>query len=32
MNDEKFGMIHAYAQDWRSMSNDDALIFVWRWL
>lgn len=29
---EKFKMIHSYAQNWRSMSNDDALIFVRRWL
>lgn len=32
INDEKFGMIHSYAQNWRSMSNDDALIFMRRWL
>ena len=32
INDEKFGMIHSYAQSWRSMSNDDALIFMRRWL
>jgi len=32
INDEKFGMIHSYAQNWRSMSNEDALIFTRRWL
>jgi len=32
INDEKFEMIHAYSQRWRSMSNDDALIFMRRWL
>jgi hypothetical protein len=32
INDEKFTMIHSYAQNWRSMSNDDALIFMRRWL
>ena len=32
INDEKFAMIHAYAQNWPSMSNDDALIFIRRWL
>ena len=32
INDEKFAMIHAYAQNWSSMSNDDALIFIRRWL
>lgn len=32
INDEKFGMIHSYAQSWRSMSNEDALIFMRRWL
>jgi hypothetical protein len=32
INDEKFAMIHAYAQNWPSMSNDDALIFMRRWL
>jgi hypothetical protein len=35
INDEKFAMIHSYAsyaQNWRSMSNDDALIFMRRWL
>jgi hypothetical protein len=31
-NDEKFEMIHSYAQNWRSMSNEDALIFMRRWL
>jgi hypothetical protein len=30
INDEKFEMIHSYAQNWRSMSNDDALIFMRR--
>ncbi len=32
VNGEKFIMIHAYSQNWRSMSNDDALIFMRRWL
>jgi hypothetical protein len=32
INDEKFAMLHSYAQNWRSMSNDDALIFARRWL
>ena len=35
INDEKFAMIHSYAQHWRSMSNDDALIFMrvgWKWM
>jgi len=25
-------MLHNYAQTWRSLSNDDALIFMRRWL
>ncbi|HTB92278.1 MAG TPA: hypothetical protein VK728_05575 [Candidatus Sulfotelmatobacter sp.] len=32
INDEKFEMIHSYAQNWRSMSNEEALIFTRRWL
>lgn len=32
INDEKFAMLHSYAQNWRSMSNDDAMIFMRRWL
>jgi hypothetical protein len=32
INDEKFEMIHSYARNWRSMSNEDALIFMRRWL
>ena len=35
INDEKFVIIHSYAQNWRSMSNDDALIFMrvgWKWM
>jgi hypothetical protein len=32
INDEKFAMIHSCAQNWRSMSNDDAMIFMRRWL
>lgn len=32
INDEKFEMIHSYAQNWPSMSNEDALIFTRRWL
>ena len=27
VNDEKFSMLHTYSRNWRSMSNDDALIF-----
>ena len=32
INDEKFAMLHGYSQNWRSMSNDDSLIFMRRWL
>lgn len=32
INDEKFEMTHSYAQNWRSMSKGDALIFMRRWL
>lgn len=32
VNDEKFSMLHSYSRNWRSMSNDDALIFMRRWL
>ena len=32
INNEKFEMIHSYAQNWRTMSNEDALIFTRRWL
>ena len=32
INNEKFAMLHSYAQNWRSMSNDDAMIFMRRWL
>ena len=32
INDEKFSMLHTYAQKWQSMSNDDSLIFMRRWL
>jgi len=32
INDERFSMLHNYSRDWRSMSNDDALIFMRRWL
>ena len=32
INGEKFAMIHGYSQNWRSMSNDEALIFMRRWL
>ena len=32
INDEKFEMMHTYSKNWRSMSNDDALIFMRRWL
>jgi hypothetical protein len=31
-NDERFSMLHGYAENWRSMSNDDSLIFMRRWL
>lgn len=31
-NDEKFSMLHTYSRNWRAMSNDDALIFMRRWL
>lgn len=32
MIDEKFAMLYSYAQKWQSMSNDDSLIFMRRWL
>jgi hypothetical protein len=32
LDDERFAMLHTYAQNWRSMSNDDSLIFMRRWL
>jgi hypothetical protein len=32
INNEKFAMLHSYSQNWRNMSNDDALIFMRRWL
>jgi hypothetical protein len=32
INDERFNMLHTYSKNWRSMSNDDALIFMRRWL
>jgi len=32
IDDEKFAMLHSYAQKWQSMSNDDSLIFMRRWL
>jgi cell division protein FtsB len=32
VNNEKFAMLHSYAQNYRSMSNDDAMIFMRRWL
>jgi hypothetical protein len=32
VNGEKFTMLHSYAQNWRSISNDDAMIFMRRWL
>lgn len=32
VNDEKFAMLHSYAKNWRSISNDDAMIFMRRWL
>jgi len=32
INDEKFTMLHSYARQWHTMSNDDSLIFMRRWL
>ncbi|HTP69928.1 MAG TPA: hypothetical protein VMJ35_13555 [Dongiaceae bacterium] len=32
VNDEKFAMLHNYSSNWQSMSNDDAMIFMRRWL
>ena len=32
INDEKFAMLHSYAQNWRTLSNHDSLIFMRRWL
>jgi hypothetical protein len=32
INGEKFTMIHGYSQNWRAMTNDEALIFMRRWL
>ena len=32
VNDERFSMLHTYSRNWQSMSNDDALIFMRRWL
>lgn len=32
LNDEKFAMLHTYSQSWRTMSNDEAMIFMRRWL
>jgi len=32
VNDEKFSMLHTYSRNWRTMTNDDALIFMRRWL
>ena len=32
IDDERFSMLHTYAQTYRTMSNDDSLIFMRRWL
>jgi len=32
IDDERFNMLHSYAQSYRTMSNDDSLIFMRRWL
>ena len=32
INDEKFALLHGYSRSFGSMSNDDALIFMRRWL
>lgn len=32
INDERFAILHGYSKNWRTMSNDDAMIFMRRWL
>ena len=32
INDEKYRLIKAYAEQWPTMSNDEALIYIRRWL
>ena len=32
IEDERYSMLHTYAQTYRTMSNDDSLIFMRRWL
>ena len=32
IDDERFSMLHTYAQTYRTMTNDDSLIFMRRWL
>lgn len=32
INDEKFALVKSYSQSWGSMSNQDALIYIRRWL
>jgi hypothetical protein len=32
INDEKFRLVKDYGQQWRTMTNDQALIYIWRWL
>lgn len=32
INDEKYGMLHAYLRNWPSMTNNEVLIFMRRWL
>ena len=31
VNGEKFTILHSYTQNWRSISNDDTMIFMRRW-
>ena len=32
INDEKFRLVKQYGEQWRTMSNDEALIYIRRWL
>jgi hypothetical protein len=32
INDEKFRLVEQYGEQWRTMSNDEALIYIRRWL
>ena len=32
INDEKYALLKNYAQSWGDMSNQDALIYIRRWL